>query len=181
VKLDVTKNWRLAAERLAVETDPRRRQVLAVIVEHGQAEAAADLDRLMATVSADPRYHFWGPAGDTGPKGRAPLREYYGGLLANDCHRIEFDVDRLFVDAGGAFTEGWLRIAWPGRVLQAMGQGADVVDDPDAYYLYESRNVIIWVVDDEGKVVGEDSYNDGRGFTTLRKLDPAELPEPYSG
>jgi len=177
--MDVTKNWKLASERLATETDPRRRQVLEVIIEHGKAEAAADLDRLMATVAGDPEYHFWGPTGDTGPKGRDNLLAYYGGLLRGDCHRIEFDVDRLYLDDAGAFTEGWLRIAWPGHVLQSMGQGAGVVDDPAAYYLYEARNAIIWVIDADGKVVGEDSYNDGRGFDNLRKLGADELPDPY--
>ena len=109
------------------------------------------------------------------------MRAYYASLFDSDCHRIEFDVDRIHVDHDGAFTEGWMRIAWPGSVLQAMGVGGDVVDDPSAYYLYESRSVIVWAIDGDGKVVGEDSYNDGAGFTRLRKLSPDELPVPFAG
>jgi SnoaL-like domain len=175
--MDMTRNWRLAADRYAVETDPRRRTVLAVIIEHAQAEATLDLDRLMATVADNPSYHFWGPDGDSGPKGRDNLRAYYAQFIGSGCHRVEFDVDRLIVDDGGAFTEGWMRIAWPGRVLQAMGRRPDIVDDPDALYLYEARSSIVWVIDDDGKVVSEDSYTDNAGFNRLRKLSPHELPD----
>ena len=69
-----------------------------------------------------------------------------------------------------------MAIAYPGKVLNAMGHN---VDDPDAYYLFETRMLIVWPMDENGLVLGEDSYVSGDGFAGIaeRKLDPADLPK----
>ena len=44
------------------------------------------------------------------------------------------------------------------------------VDDPDAYYLYETRMGVVWPVDpSEGKLVGEETYTGGDGFAGIEK------------
>ncbi len=50
------------------------------------------------------------------------------------------------------------------------------VDDPDAYYLYESRMCVLWPYDADGMLLAEDAYTATDGFANLRKLEPEELP-----
>jgi len=173
--IDYEKTWQLAEQRLARENDPRRRQVLAMMIAHMRAERAADLEALMATVSPRAAYHMWGStAVDLGPKGRDGVRAFYQSLIDGDCARVAHEITRLTVDRDSIVTEGMLRIAYPGRVLDGMGIE---VDDPSAYYLYESRMAIVWEFDEDGLVVAEDSYSTGDGFRPVRKLGPADVPD----
>ena len=55
-------------------TSPRQRRMLDVYLEHLVAEIEGDVDRVMATVAPDPRYHVWVAPGDSGPKGFAGAR-----------------------------------------------------------------------------------------------------------
>jgi hypothetical protein len=174
MKIDPHKTFRLVEERLKSERDPRRRRVLETVLAHMKAEANADLAALMATMAPDPRYSAWGTEGsDHGPKGWKAVEKFYRDFIESDCHRLEFEIDRLLVDDHGVLTEGMMRIAYPGRVLRQMGRP---VDDPDAFYLYESRMAIVWPMDEQARVIGEDSYVAGDGFARLRKLSPDELP-----
>jgi len=51
------------------------------------------------------------------------------------------------------------------------------VDDPDAFYMYEARMVIVWPMDQDGLVLGEDSYVGSDGFAAIaqRKLAPEDI------
>jgi hypothetical protein len=84
------------------------------------------------------------------------------------------------VDKDCVVTEGVMRMAYPGRTLAVRGID---VDDPDAYYLYETRMAVLWPMDGEGKVRGEDSFTSGDGFAgiagrKLRAADITALPAP---
>jgi hypothetical protein len=67
-----------------------------------------------------------------------------------------------------------MRMAYPGKTLIAMGHA---VDDPDAFYMYEARMAIVWPMDKDGLVLGEDSYVSGDGFAAIaqRKLAPEDI------
>lgn len=173
--IDPTRTWRLVEQRLATETDPRRRQLLEATREHMQAEAAADWDRLVATLGPEPAYHQWGSsASDEGPKGREAVMDFYRGILAAGCEVLHHDVERLIVDEHAVVTEGELRIAYPGWVLAARGLD---VTETEAYYLYRTRMLIVWEYDDDAKLLCEDSYSTGDGFTPFRRIADEELPE----
>lgn len=75
------------------------------------------------------------------------------------------------MDRDCVVTEGTMRMAWPGSLLQAIGTA---VDDPDAMYLYEARMATFWMFDDEGRVRAEDTYTatDGLAGIAGRKLAP---------
>ena len=173
-RIDPTKTWRLVEERLAREEHPRRRQVLENVLAHMKAEAAGDLDGLMATLAPNPQYHQWGatPA-DMGPKGRDAVEQFYRNFVASGATNLEYDVERLVVDDDCVVTEGMMRIAYPGRTLAAMGRP---VDDPDSYYLYEARMAVFWPYDAEGRLLAEDAYTATDGFADMRKLAPDDLP-----
>jgi hypothetical protein len=176
MRIDPSRTWRKVEERLARETDPRRRRNLETVLAHMKAEASGDLDALMATVAEGAEYHAWGSPDPTfSPRGKAAVRAFYAAYVASGAHRLEFDVDRLVVDAGCVLTEGTMRIAYPGALLEMLGH---VVDDPEAFYLYQARMCTVWPMDAQGLVLGEDTYVAGDGFAGIadRKLRPEDLP-----
>ncbi len=175
MRIDPTKTWRMVEARLAVERDARRRRNLAVVLAHMKAEAAPDLDALMATVAERARYRAWGTDDPLySPEGKDAVRSFYTAFVASGAHRLELDVDRLVVDDDCVVTEGVMRIAYPGAVVQMLGHD---VDDPSAYYLYEARMAVFWPIDDDGLVAGEETYTGGDGFAGIaaRRLTAAEL------
>ena len=178
MKLDPNKTWKKVEERLSRESDPVCRRNLESVLEHMKAEARLDIDGLIETLSGEPHYHAYTPAGEIPelcPKGRDAVRKFYADFVASGAFRLELDIDRLVVDHDCVLTEGVMRMAYPGRTLAAMGIE---VDDPDAHYLYESRMGIVWPVDREArKLVGEESYTGGDGFAGIadRKIDEADI------
>jgi hypothetical protein len=170
--IDQHRTWQKVEDRLAVETDPVLRRNLETLLQHMQAEAALDMDALMATVSEDALYQNFGQGHDL--VGKAAVRRFYEDFAASGAEKLQHDIDRLVVDRHCILTEGVMRMAWPGRTLIARGFD---VDDPDADYLYEARMAIVWPIDAHGLFIGEDSYVGGDGFAGIadRRIDPADI------
>jgi ketosteroid isomerase-like protein len=165
MRIDPTRTWRLVEERLAREREPRRRRNLETLLAHMRAETAGDLDALMATVAEDAAYKAYGSSDPLlSPQGKAAVREFYTAYIASGAHRLEFDVDRLVVDEDCVVTEGMMRIAYPANVLALIGRS---VPDPERHYLYEARMVVLWPMDADGLVMGEDSYVASDGFVDI--------------
>ena len=176
-RLDPTKTWKLVQERLGREREPRRRRNLETILAHMQAEARGDLEALLATVAENAAYHAYGSSEPFfSPRGKEAVRGFYAAYVASGAHHLEFDVDRLVVDEDCVVTEGTMRIAYPGSVLRLLGHE---IDDPESYYLYETRMAVIWPMDPDGLILGEDTYVAGDGFAGIarRRLRPGDLPE----
>jgi hypothetical protein len=175
--IDPTRTWAAVEERLARETDPVLARNLATVLEHMKAEAAGDIDRLMATLADDVRYHAYGTTDPAlNPSGPDEVRAFYEAFVASGATRLQFALDRLVVDRECVVTEGVMRMAYPGRTLLARGIE---VDDPDAFYLYEARMCTLWPVDEHGLARGEDTYTGGDGFAGIagRKLGPGDVGE----
>lgn len=173
--IDPTRTWEPLERRLAQTTNERHRAVLSVVIEHMKAEAAPDLERLMATLSPDPAYHFWHGAQDVGAKTTDGVRSYYVDFLATRTNILEFEVQRLVVDDDCLVTEGLLKQLYPAAELtRILGMP---VDDPDGDYLVVFRQLLLWPIDKSGKIIGEDSYNPG--VVSVTKLSRDELPQEY--
>lgn len=172
VLIDPNKTWAKVEERLATETDPIRQRNLSVLLAHMKAEAAGDLDGLMATVADGAHYHAYGTDEPwVSPDGKPAVLAFYEAFIASGATRLQLEIDRLVVDRDCILTEGVMRMAYPGTTLQARGIE---VDDPDAFYLYEARMATLWPFDADGLVTGEDTYTGGDGFAGIanRKLAP---------
>lgn len=181
MKLNPNNTWRLVEERLKSETDPTLRQNLELVLTHMKAEAQADIEGVVATLVEKPRYvmHDTPDVPEMNPDGsKDAVRKFYDlTIVQTGAHRLELDCDRVIVDKDAVVTEGVMRMAYPGRTLQAMGIE---VDDADAHYLYETRMGIVWPVDRAaGKLVGEESYTGTDGFAGIadRKLAPEDIAE----
>ncbi len=173
--IDPTRTWAKVEQRLQTETDPVLRRNLETVLAHMKAEAVGDVDALLDTLSEDVHYHSYGNTESAlNPAGKAAVKKFYDDFIASGATRLQLDVDRLVVDKDCILTEGVMRMAYPGRTLAGRGI---VVDDPDAYYLYETRMAILWPMDANGKARGEDSYTSGDGFAGIagRKLRAEDI------
>ena len=177
MQIDPNNTWRKVEQRLAREADPKRRRSLTTVLAHMKAEAAGDLDGLMATITTreTPHYHAYGTDDPVlSPRGRDAVRQFYAAFVASGAVKLELDVDRLAVDDDLVITEGLMKIAYPGALLRLMGH---TVDDAEASYLFQTRMCVIWPMDADGKVIAEDTYTGGDGFVGIaeRKLAPGDI------
>ena len=148
--------WQALEERLARTQHPRHRQLLSVVIAHGKAEAARDLDGLMATLVADPQYHFRTAGRDHGPKGYDAVRAYYLDFVLGGGAVFESPKERIIVDDDMVGHEGTLSTLVSGAI--ARRRGYDVPAET-GHYLVRHRGVVLWSFDDAGLALGEDSYS----------------------
>ena len=181
MKLNPNNTWTLIEERLKTETDPTRRRNLELVLAHMKAEARADIEGVVATLCEKPRYiiHSNPDEAVMNPTGsKDAVRAFYDlTIVQTGAHRLEFACDRVVVDDASVFTEGVMRMAYPGKTLQAMGIE---VDDLDAYYLSEARMGVVWPVDpDEERLTGEEVYSSGDVFEGIadRKISLADVAQ----
>jgi hypothetical protein len=172
--IEQTRTWAAVEERLASETDPTLIHNLELVLDHMKSEAAGDLDGLLVTLADDAKYHAYGAPPEGSPTGKAEVRRFYEDFIASGATRLQLDIDRLVVDKHCILTEGVMRMAYPGSTLAARGIP---VDDESAYYLYEARMATLWPFNDEGLIVGEDTYTGSNGFEGIagRKLAPEDI------
>jgi len=181
MKMNPNNTWTLVEERLASETDPILRANLELVRTHMKCEAQGDIEGVVATLVDKPVYVMHDSPDDVmmNPNGsKDAVRAFYDlTIIQTGAHRLELDCQRVIVDKDAVVTEGIMRMAYPGRTLAAIGIE---VDDPDAYYLFETRMGIVWPVDRAaGKLVGEESYTGGDGFAGIadRKLSESDIAE----
>ena len=174
--LDQSISWQQLEERLARTTSPRHRLMLQTVIDHAKAESRGDVDGLMATLSDDPQYHFWNPTGqDWGPKGLTGVREFYEKFVVSGAGFFESYKPRIVVDDDNVVTESVMRGIVPGVIARA--RGCDI-DDVNGHYLVTARTAIFWPFDEEGKLIGEDSYGVSDA-TACRRVADDELPAEY--
>lgn len=181
MKLNPNNTWKLVEKRLSEETDPVLRKNLELVLEHMKREAQADIEGVVATLVEKPRYvmHDVPDVPAMNPNGsKDAVRAFYDmTIVQTGAFRLELDCERVIVDKDAVVTEGTMRMAYPGATLRAMGIE---IDDPEAYYLYETRMGVVWPVDrKEGKLVGEESYTGTDGFAGIadRKLAAGDIAE----
>lgn len=167
-------SWHLLAERIATEPDSRLRANLEVVARHVAAEVVGDMPTLMATMVAEPHYRVWGASTSRGPQGRAEVEQFYLDSIAIGKNRLEFRISRVMVDRDTVLTEGVFVHAYSGAVIAGRGfAGADSVQ-PEAWYLVEYQALILWPVNADGLIEGEDMYA-GEKPRVIRELRAGEM------
>ena len=165
-------SWAPLEARIAEEQNPRNRRVLEEVRNHLRAEIGGDLDALMATLTDEPQYHFWGVPVEGGPKGRPAVEEFYRQMIAGGGHRFHFDIERIVVDANTVVTEGNIHQQIAGAAV--IASGIENVDgqavDAETTYLAETHIVTVWPMTPEGKIIGEDIYFGSPPLDRLRRL-----------
>jgi len=179
-RIDPDRGWQILEKHLSGIRDERRRAVLGCVVDHLRAEATADFEGLLKTLAPDPQYRFWveGSGFSGGPKGLDAVKSHYVGLYRERRHVCDWEIDRVVVDEHTAVTEGWFDQLFPGSVMRKRGVEIDAVD---AVYALRMRMVIVWPVDADAKLIGEDSYINGSMFSDekIRKLPAEQIPARF--
>lgn len=167
-------SWQLLTDAIGAERDPRRRHNLQIVAEHVVHEVAGDIPALMSTLAPDPVYHFWGPTGTPPARGEAAVEAHYRSLTETGKNRLEFRISRVVVDHAHVVTEGEFRFAYQGADVLALPSAPDVADS-GAWYLVATHCLILWPIDENGLIRGEEVYA-GEPARVLRRLAPGELP-----
>jgi hypothetical protein len=139
-KLDEIKGWRAYAELRETETNPRRRKMLANMMDHYKWECLGEPDKLLEGVHPEAHYRFYGGPEVLHIRGHDEIRAFYQGMADSGANRLQLDVDNMLVDDEVVSAHGtWHQVQY-GHTLQGDGLAtSDVVDDPDARYLTSQR------------------------------------------
>ena len=179
MKLNPNNTWRLLQERMEREQDPKTRRNLELVLQHMKSEAQGDIEGVVATLCEKPVYiaHDVPDEPSMNPSGdKDAVRGFYDlTIVQTGAHQLELNCDRIIADHEAVVTEGVMRMAYPGATLTAMGVE---VDDPDAYYLYQTRMSVVWPVDAEsGLLRGEETYTGTDGFAGIaeRKITAEDI------
>ncbi len=182
ITLDLNMFAGQARAKAAKLQSARQRRMLEVYIEHTTAEVGGDIDRLMATMCSDPRFHIWVGGSDIGPKGWDGIRDMYLHMFATQSNFFEIDIQRLVIDDLCMVKEYVQTTLLPGtnfvngpraEMLRAQGE----IADPSAHYLTQGRVLILIPFDEQCRMMGEDGFTGGG--STVRKLSDEELPEAY--
>lgn len=94
--LDQIEGWRHYARLHAKETDPRRKAMLANMLDHVKWEILGEPDRLLDGVHPDAVYSFYGLGGDAlVMKGHDEIRPFYQQMADTGGNVLKQDVDNL--------------------------------------------------------------------------------------
>ena len=175
--IDQTKTFRLLEGRIAKTTNPRHLLMLKRLLDHAMGEAKLDLDLVMSTLGANPRYIAWGAPADMSPVGRQAVRAFYEETIVKGGQWfLELDMDRIVVDDDTIVTEGYMRSLYYGADAAPRGFP---VDDQDGFYLLTLRMLIVWPFDAEGFITGEETYSAVTTPDFFKKIEISEVPQKF--
>jgi hypothetical protein len=161
------------AELLEQTTKPLHRAMLLNFWRHVHLEGAGRFEEIVAPdmMVDEPVYRItWGasPAVITGKDGVVSFYRSVGEAVLWNSD------DFLAVGDWGIADELTFHQIARGADLRAIGYE---VDDPDAIYHVSSRQAFVWPYDDQGRLVGENLYEDKTSLE-IEEVDPSEAITP---
>jgi hypothetical protein len=180
-KIEPFASWLPLDARAEREPDPRVRSLITAVRDHMEHEIRGDLEALMATLTAEPVYHFWNPAGSFKLEGRAAVREFYTNMIAAGGNQFEVVIEKIVADRDNVITEGQVKQVQTGAALIAAGRrevGGEPVK-PDELFLTRAQLVTVWPGDADGKLVGEDIYFGEDALASAVRITRADLPPAH--
>lgn len=181
-KIDPHASWQTLRERAAATSEPRHRQLLEEVARHMEAEITGQLDPLMATLTAEPVYHFWRVGGaNMVLEGHDAVAGFYSGMFATGGQQFQVVVERIIVDDGGVITEGQVKQVYKSATLMDMGitEAHGIAIDAHELWLSNAQLITVWPADAQAKLVGEDIYFGEDPMTTLQPIARHEIPDYY--
>lgn len=173
-------SWLPLQRAAAAEPDQRRAALIREVARHMETEIKGQLEPLMATLTAEPVYHFWGNGPTMVLQGRDAVAGFYAGMFATGRQQFEVVVEKVIANADNVVTEGRVKQVHVGRDLKAQGitRVGDVEVRDDDLWLADAQLITVWPADADGKLIGEDIYFGQNPMQTLRRIERSELP-PY--
>lgn len=179
--IDPHKSWLALADAAARETDDRCRALILCVRDHMEAEIRGELEPLMATLTDQPVYHFWGNREPMQLQGRDAVAAFYSGLFAAGGQQFEVVVEKVLATRDHVITEGRVKQVYKGATLIAMGVteiGGKTVSK-DSLWLSDAQLVTLWPADAQGRLIGEDIYFGVDPMKTLTPIAADRLPPYY--
>lgn len=178
-KIDPYRSWLPLEARLDSETSERARALIREVRDHMEHEIKGELQPLMATLTTDPIYHFWGRGMVL--EGREAVQSFYSNMIASGANQFEVVLDNIVADDARVVTEGQVRQVYTGKEVKAMGMTellGDAIADDDLF-MTTVQLITVWPGATDGKLVGEDIYFGGDPFANVEKITAADLPDYY--
>ena len=182
LKIDPHASWeplRLQAEQTSNE---RHKKLLNGVADHMEAEIKGQLEPLMATLTAEPIYHFW-RVSDVNMilNGYEEVSSFYTNMFATGGEQFEVVVERIIVDDVGIITEGQVKQVYTSESLRNMGLTSESIGGLEDHSLWLSNTqlITVWPADPEAKLVGEDIYFGEDPMSTLQPIARDEIPDYY--
>ena len=180
-KIDPRRSWARFDKRLEQETNATVRGLITEVRNHMEAEILGQLEPLMATLTENPVYHFWGHLPEMKLEGQDAVRGFYTDMMSRGGQQFEVVTENIIADTGRVVTEGQVRQLYAGEDLAAMGV-ADVNGEPldtNGVYLGTNQLITVWPNDGHGKLVGEDIYFGQPIGQVLEKISAGDLAEGF--
>jgi hypothetical protein len=174
-------SWLPLERAAAAEPDPRRAALIREVARHMETEIKGQLEPLMATLTGEPVYHFWGNGPHMVLQGRDAVAGFYAGLFATGHQQFEVVVEKIIANANNVVTAGRVKQVHVGRDLRAQGitHVRDVEVGDDDLWLADAQLITVWPADADGKLVGEDIYFGENPMQTLRRIERGDLPSYF--
>jgi hypothetical protein len=180
IQIDPHKSWSALEARAELEPHDLHRALLLEVRDHMEHEIKGNLEPLMATLIAEPVYHFW----SENPfvlDGHAAVRGFYENMFAMGGNQFQVLIDRILVDDGGVVTEGQVKQVYRGSQIIAMGarelDGTAIAEDD--LILTTTQLITVWPAGAAGKLVGEDIYLAHSPLRNARRIRADALPDYY--
>jgi len=175
-------SWLPLRERAANTDNPRHKKLLEEVANHMEAEINGRLEPLMATLTAQPVYHFWRVGlQNMVLEGYDAVAGFYSNMFTTGGEQFHVVLDRIIVDDGGVITEGQVRQVYKSADLSAMGLtevNGEAIGNHELW-ISNAQLITVWPADPDAKLVGEDIYFGEDPFTTLKPFERTELPDYY--
>lgn len=178
-------SWAALDDAAAAYGPSAEEQAVAALVrevrDHMAAEIQGDVSGLMATLTADPVYHFWGNGDPVLLTGRAAVEGFYRDMMARGGNQFEVVIDNCIAAPTHVVTEGQVKQVYLSSALAQQGVtdvGGVAIGDSELW-LSNAQLVTVWPNDGAGKLVGEDIYFGQNPLTTLVPITAADLPDYY--
>jgi len=160
------------------EAEQSVKRLILEVRDHMECEIKGNVPGLMATLTDDPIYHFWGNGEPVVLKGRAAVEGFYTDMMARGGNQFQVVIDNVIASAGHVVTEGQVRSVYTADSLESQGitevKGQAI--GSNELWMSDAQLVTVWPNDGHGKLVGEDIYFGESPMTTLRPIESTDLP-----
>lgn len=180
-KINPFNSWLPLDRAAGRETNPRIRALIVAVRDHMEHEIRGNMKELMATLTAQPVYHFWNAAAPFKLEGRPAVEGFYTNLIASGGNQFEVVVEKIAATEACVVTEGQVKQVQKGAALRAAGITV-VQDEPvgdDDLFLSCAQLVTLWPAAADGKLLGEDIYFGENALATSVRISRADLPAGY--
>ncbi len=182
--IDPHASWDALTRHAATYGDSAHERAIARLVlevrDHMECEIKGDVEGLMATLTAEPVYHFWGNGEPVLLQGRSAVEGFYRDMMARGGNQFQVVVENIVASADHVVTEGQVRSVYASAALEAQGltevKGVPIASSE--LWMSNAQLITVWPNDGHGKLVGEDIYFGENPMSTLRPIARADLP-PY--